>query len=595
MKYKTWPSLAIMFLEQAEALGEKPLLWRKRGDAYAPLSWAEVRQRVSALSRGLRALGVEPGDRVALVSENRPEWTIADLAIMAGGAITVPAYTTNTRADHLHILTDSGAKAAIVSTARLAERLMPAAVDAGHVAHVITMEPPERPAPEGGPAVHGWDAVLERGVAAPDDVAEMAARAQRTDTACLIYTSGTGGDPKGVMLSHGAILCNCMGARDLLASLGLDDEVFLCFLPLSHSYEHTCGQLFPISIGAQIYFAESVEKLAANMREARPTIMTAVPRLYETMHARITHDVARAGGLKAKLFAKAVALGRKRYEAPGSLGLGEKLTDALVDRLVRDKVRARFGGRLKALVSGGAPLNVEIGLFFQSLGLRLLQGYGQTESAPVVCCNLPGKVKMHTVGPPLTDVEVRIAADGEILVRGELVMQGYWNSPEATAEALRDGWLHTGDVGLLDADGCLQITDRKKDIIVNSGGDNLSPQRVEGFLTMQPEIGQAMVYGDRRPHLVALIVPDETFARTWASAQGQEADLVALVADEAYRDAIGEAIERVGKSLSPLERVRRFLLTAEPFTVENGMMTPTLKIRRHVIAQRYGEALEALY
>ena len=259
------------------------------------------------------------------------------------------------------------------------------------------------------------------------------------------------------------------------------------------------------------------------------------------------------------------------------------------------ELRARFGGRLKALVSGGAPLNVEIGLFFTALGLRILQGYGQTESAPVVSCNLPGKVKMHTVGPPLTDVEVRIAEDGEIMVRGELVMQGYWNSPEATAEALRDGWLHTGDVGLLDADGYLQITDRKKDIIVNSGGDNLSPQRVEGFLTMQPEVGQAMVYGDRRPHLVALIVPDETFARTWANAEGREPDFAALVEDEAFRDAVGEAIERVGTSLSAIERVRRFLLVADPFTVENGMMTPTLKIRRHMIAEKYGAALEALY
>ncbi len=595
MKYKTLPSLAVMFLEQAEANGDKPLLWRKRGDAYAPLSWAEVRDRVSALSRGLRALGIEPGDRVALVSENRPEWTIADLAIMAAGAITVPAYATNTTADHLHILRDSGAKAAIVSTARLAERLMAAAVEAGDVAHVITMEPPGGTPPVGAPAVHGWDAVLERGAATPDDVAELAAQAQRTDTACLIYTSGTGGNPKGVMLSHGAILCNCMGAHDLLTSLGLADEVFLSFLPLSHSYEHTCGQFFPISIGAQIYFAESVEKLAANMGEARPTIMTAVPRLYETMHARLTHDIARAGGLKAKLFGKAVALGRKSYEAPGSLGLGERLTDALVDKLVREKVRARFGGRLKALVSGGAPLNVEIGLFFQSLGLRLLQGYGQTESAPVVSCNLPGKVKMHTVGPPLTDVEVRIAEDGEILVRGELVMQGYWNNPEATAEALQDGWLHTGDVGLLDADGYLQITDRKKDIIVNSGGDNLSPQRVEGFLTMQPEIGQAMVYGDRRPHLVALVVPDETFARTWAGAQARDADLAALTEDQSFRDAVGEAIERVSADLSAIERVRRFLLVAEPFTVENSMMTPTLKIRRHVIAEKYGAALDALY
>ena len=593
-KYKEWQSLPEMFFEQAGRLGEAPFLWRKTDGAYRAWSWAETAGRVSALSRGLRALGVARGDRVLIVAENRPEWVVADLAVMAAGAISVPAYTTNTVADHLHIIEDSGAKAAIVSTARLAERLLPAAARADRLEHVIAIEPVAE-APEQGVAVHAWDAVLARGEAAPDDVAAVVAGLERGETSCFIYTSGTGGAPKGVMLSHGAILCNCLGAYHLLLELGLKNEVFLCFLPLSHSYEHTAGLHFPISIGAQIYYAESIDKLAANMQEARPTLMTAVPRLYETMHARISRDVERAGGLKKTLFDKAVALGRKQYDAPGSLGLGERIANALVERLVRAKVRGRFGGRLKALISGGAPLNVEIGLFFHALGLRLLQGYGQTESAPVVSCNPPHRVKMHTVGPPFPEVEVKIAEDGEILLKGELVMNGYWNNPEATAEVLKEGWLHTGDVGRLDEDGYLQITDRKKDIIVNSGGDNLSPQRIEGFLSMQPEIGQAMVCGDKRPHLVALLVPDADFLKSWAHENGKPAALAALREDRELRGAIERAIERVNGELSGIERVRRFILAEEPFTVDNGMMTPTLKIRRHVIREKYGPALDALY
>ena len=389
-----------------------------------------------------------------------------------------------------------------------------------------------------------------------------------------------------------------MGADELLKSLpgyGEDTEVFLSFLPLSHSYEHTAGQFFPLSIGAQIYYAEGVERLVQNMAEVRPTIMTAVPRLYETIHSRIVRGIEQAGGLRAKMFNSALELGRRKYEAPNQMGFGARALDSLLDRLVRSKVQNRFGGQLKAFVSGGAPLNYEIGLFFQSLGLRILQGYGQTEAAPVISCNPPDHVKIHSVGPPLRGVDVRIAEDGEILVKGELVMLGYWNNEEATSETVKEGWLHTGDVGIVDDDGYLQITDRKKDIIVNSGGDNLSPQRVEGMLTVEREISQTMVYGDKRPHLVAVVVADPDFAEEWATSRGCANDAEALAANEEFKSAIGNAVARVNEKLSVIERVRHFIIAAEPFTIENEMMTATLKIRRHVIQRVYGEALEALY
>jgi len=314
------------------------------------------------------------------------------------------------------------------------------------------------------------------------------------------------------------------------------------------------------------------------------------------MHDRIRRGIRQTGGRAETLFEKTVVLGRKRYETPEALTLIGRLYDHALGLLVRRKVQGRFGGRLKAMVSGGAPLNYEIGAFFTALGVQLLQGYGQTESAPIVSCNPPWRNKIATVGIPLKDVEVRIADDGEILVRGDLVMQGYWNRPEETAETVVDGWLHTGDIGEFDEDGHLRITDRKKDIIVNSGGDNISPQRVEGGLYTQPEISQSMVIGDRRPHLVALIVPDETYAKSWAAENGRpDASLDDLIGDENFRKAISAAIDETNKSLSVIERVRRFTLTAEPFTIDNAMMTPTLKIRRHVIRERYDGALNGLY
>ncbi|MBT6858384.1 MAG: long-chain fatty acid--CoA ligase [Rhodospirillaceae bacterium] len=588
-----WQNLAAMFLASAERRGGGPFLWAKEDGHYVSKSWTEAVDEVSKLARGLRKLGVGPGDRVVLCAESRPEWPLATLAIMAIGGIVVPAYTTNTVADHIHILADSGAAGAITSGAALSEKVL-AAAQTHDIKFLITMD--EFSADQTlGTDLHNWEAVLAMGAGEPDDIADEIAKRQIDDTAVIIYTSGTGGAPKGVMLSHKAILHNCEGARDAIEELGVDDEVFLSFLPLSHSYEFMAGLFFPISIAAQIYFSEGIEHLSRNLTEVRPTIMTAVPRLYEVMHGRITKGVAQASGLKEKLFNTAVELGSREFEYPGSLGIGDKIKSAAVDKLVRKKVKASFGGRLKVLVSGGAPLNYEIGLFFTALGLLLLQGYGQTESAPLISVNRPGRVKLKTVGPPVKSTEVKIAEDGEILAKGDQVMQGYWRNEDATKETIIDGWLHTGDVGHIDEDGCIVITDRKKDIIVNSGGDTLSPQRVEGFLTLQPEISQAMVHGDKRPHLVGIIIPDADFARDWAKQNDKSGDLAALIDDADFARAIDDAVGRVNTDLAAGERVRRVMLIPDAFTTDNEMMTPSLKVRRHKVMAAYGERLEALY
>lgn len=593
LDYDSQISLPAMFFSVAEQRGITPCLWAKQTGAWQSLSWNETAENVRLLARGLAALGVAHGDRVALASENRPEWLIADLGIMAAGAVTVPAYTTNTPADHQHILSNSGAKAVIVSTQALADKVAEAALRLPRPPLVITLEPWAR-AQNPGLALHSWNEVLEMGRNAPDVTEKNLAQLNRKSLACIIHTSGTGGTPKGVMLSHGAILHNCKGAHRLLLELGLENEVFLSFLPLSHSYEHTAGQFFPVSIGAQIYYAEGADTLLANLAEAQPTIMTAVPRLYEMIRSRILRQIERAPAARRALFEAALRLGLARQKGE-RLGLWESIQDVVLDILVRKKVRARFGGRLKAFVSGGAPLNPEVGLFFSALGLRVLQGYGQTESAPVVSCNPPSKVKMDTVGPALIDTEVKIAEDGEILVRGELVMDGYWNDPDATAQAIQNGWLHTGDVGEIDEDGFIRITDRKKDLIVNSGGDNIAPQRIEGFLALQPEIAQAMVYGDKRPHLVALLIPDAEWSESWARKHGAGMDMETLISNPDFRKALSVAVDRVNAQLSNIEKVRRFALLPQPFSVADGTMTPTLKIRRHRIRELYGEKITALY
>jgi long-chain acyl-CoA synthetase len=588
------PNLVESFERTARRLGDRPFLWAKRQGVYQPWSWARVASEMRALARALVANGLAPGDRVLLVAENRPEWAIADLAIMAAGGVTVPAYTTNTTRDYAYLLQHSAAGAVVVSGDRLAKRVLPVLAGAAAVKLVVSIEPLSE-AGQLGVKVLCWREALALGEQLANANRSAASKLTADDTACFIYTSGTGGKPKGVMLSHGNVLANVAGAYGVLETIGLADEVFLSFLPLSHAYEHTAGQFLPIAVGAQIYYADGLETLTTNLLEARPTIMTCVPRLYEVMRQRILHTIARQRGLKPKLFANAVELGSKAYLQHGRLNPLERVLNRVLDRTVREQIRARFGGRVKALVSGGAPLNYEVGLFFTALGLPLFQGYGQTECAPVISVNLPGRVKLHTVGPPIPGIEVNIAEDGEILVRGNSVMQGYWRDEEATARTLEGGWLHTGDIGLIDDDGFIQITDRKKDIIINSGGDNVAPQRVEGVLLLEPEIGQAIVYGDRRPHLVALLVPDIEFARRYAKTHRLAPDVASLAQDAGFQRAIGEAVRRANQSLSVLERVRHFRLMAEPFSIENGMMTPTLKLKRQEIYRTHRDLFETLY
>ncbi len=592
----TATNLVQLFLQRADARGDQPFLGAKRGGTWQTISWREAAEQVCLLAESLRRIGLNAGDRVMLVSENRPEWCIADLAIMAAGCVTVPTYITNTERDHAHILDNSGARAVIVSTEKMSAPLLPAIMRTGTAAHVISMDG-LRAMQAGDLEIHHW-ASMVRGDAAAARAAVDAriAAIGRADLACLIYTSGTGGAPRGVMQHHGMILCNVKGAAEILVSdFGLDDEErFLSFLPLSHAYEHTGGQYLPIGVGAQIYYAEGLEKLASNIEETRPTIMVVVPRLFEVLRTRIMKQVEKQGRVANYLMDRALAIGER--EASGKRRLLDKPMNLILEKSLRPKIRAKFGGRLKALVSGGAPLNPEVGVFFDAMGLTMLQGYGQTESGPVISCNRPRVgIAMDTVGPPMERVEVRIAEDGEILVRGELVMHGYWQNPAETARTLVDGWLHTGDIGHLDAKGRIKITDRKKDMIVNDKGDNVAPQKIEGMLTLQPEIAQAMVVGDRRPYIVGLIVPDAEWALEWCKANGEKFDLKALQGLPAFKTAVRAAVDRVNKDISVTEKVRSFAFADEAFTIENEEMTPSMKIRRHKIKERYAERLDGLY
>jgi long-chain acyl-CoA synthetase len=570
-----------MMLARARQWAGRPMLRHWRDRAWQRMSWGEFAHQVAAVAAFLRARGVAAGDRVLIVSESRPEFVIADTAIMAIGAVSVPTYTTNTAADHAHILRDSGASAAMVSTRRLAERVAAAGREAGCALSLLLCceDLPPSMAEGGGLALHRWAEAL----ATPGDIDMLEAEtntAPSTRLACLIYTSGTGGPPKGVMLPHRAMLANREGVRVLAQRLGFSDECYLSFLPLSHSYEHTVGGFLLPSLGMEVVYSRGADRIAAELAEVKPAIITAVPRLFEVLRARMLAQLEKETPLRRRMFERAVELGLRKMDGP-PLGLFERAQDLVLDRLVREKVRARFGGRMVALVSGGARLDPDLSGFFLALGLPVIQGYGQTEAGPVVSVNPPWAIRRETVGPPLAGVEARIAEDGELLVRGDLVMDGYWGKPEATAMALRPAlgdpadappWLHTGDVGAIDPDdGYIRITDRKRDFIKTLGGDMVSPAKIEGLLMAEPEIAQAVVAGEGMPGLVALVVP----------ADGMDGKVSA-------------AVDRVNAKLSTIERVRRFGVS-EPFTVENGLLTPTQKVKRRAVIETHADALEGLH
>ena len=605
INFDKFNSIVSLFSHQSSTLNTDPYLWKKSNGKFISLSWKEVKENVEALVKGLLSLGILKGDRVIILSENRPEWQIADLAIMAIGAISVPAYTTSTTNDYKHIINHSAARCLIVSSHDLMSKALPAVLESSKCTNIIKIEE-DRIENKEPINIINWNTLIEDNkntswdaIANEDyqnsDLKKISETHKRTDTACIIYTSGTGGSPKGVMLSHGAMLTNCTGAQELLKNLtpNLKEIRFLSWLPLSHSYEHTL-QFFEMGIGAQIYYAEGLDKLLVNMSESKPHFMTAVPRFYDSLHTRISQGLKKQSKISQLLFNTTLKLGKKRYYNEQMSPL-ESVINNILDKIVRRKVNKRFGGSLKALISGGAALNFEVGLYLSALGLPLLQGYGQTETAPVVSANPPEKIKLETVGPLFKGTEVKIANDGEILVRGENIMNGYWNDPEATNATIIDGWVHTGDIGEFDEDQYLKITDRKKDIIVNTGGDNISPTRIEEKLNIEPEIAQSMLYGNFKNYLVALIVPDKEHAMAWAIKKNKPEDLKLLIEDQDFIKMIKEVTSNVNAKLSIIEQIRKFILIDEEFTIENDMMTPTMKVKRFKIKSIFGDKLEKLY
>ncbi len=547
---------------ELKSVSDKPFLKWLKDSKNNFITWEQVEKKIQILSEYLRK-NLSKGDRCILLSENRPEWLISDIAIMNAGGVTVPLFTTYSEKDYEYIINDCDPKICIVSSniqLKKIEKFISAKIK------ILSIE-------KINDQIDSIQSILERfSKKKALDHLNFNQNIGRKDLACIIYTSGTTGNPKGVMLSHGGILSNCEGAKEILNSLTKNSEpVFLTWLPLSHSYEHAV-QFVQISLGAKIYYAESLEKLLSNMLVAKPTIMTAVPRFYQNLYSKISMNFSKQTGFKKKLISSTILLGIKKLNN-GNMSFKEKIMNFLCEKLVRRKIKNQFGGNLKAFVSGGGALDQKIGEFLNSIGLPTLQGYGLTEASPVVSCNIPGKIKIETVGPPFKTNEVKIAEDGEILVKGENVMLGYWNMKKETDEILKDGWLYTGDIGEITKEGNLKITDRKKEIIVNLGGDNISPSKIENLLCLNEKIKQSFVYGDKKTYLVALIVSESI----------------------ENKKEIEFYLENLNKNLSLVEKVKKFKLIDEEFTIENGMLTPTLKLKRKKILEIYKQDLEKLY
>ena len=532
-------------------------------------TWGDATLSIYKLANTLRE-NIKDGDRCILVSENRPEWLISDIAIMLAGGITVPAYTTYTEKDYKYLIDDCQPSVVIFSNNEIYNKLKNIINKTPTIKKVITFETIRNE--DYKKKYVNFNFIIKKNLEQKDKIKNSALK--RNSPACIIYTSGTGGDPKGVILSHGGILNNLEGACEILKPLIDKRPIFLTWLPLSHSYEHTV-QFAQIAVEAKIFYAEKIEKLLENISQAKPTIMTAVPRFYQNLYNKIYMNMKKATGLKAVLIKKTIYLGRKKL-LNEKMNFNEKTLNFILNILVRKKIKKQFGGNLKAFVSGGGALDKKIGEFLNSIGLPTLQGYGLTETSPVVSCNPIGNIKVETVGPPFRGNQVKIADDGEILVKGENVMLGYWNKKEETEKVIKDGWLYTGDIGEInEVDGYLKITDRKKDIIVSSGGDNISPAKIENQLTNSIEIDQAMVYGDGKNYLVALIVPSKEFINK--------------------SEKIKEIIKKINNNLTLVEKIKRFQLINENFSIENGLLTPTMKVKRNKVIEKYINILENFY
>ncbi len=559
-------NLVELFFENYQKQNKNNKLLISLKDQNNQFTWKETFHSIKKVSSEIKKY-LKKGDRCLLISENRPEWFITDLSIMSSAGITVPAYTTYAERDYEYIINDCTPRLIFVSNQEQFNKVKNIINKKQFIEKIFSFEKLDL---DKNKYINLKELLLNLD---HDDESFPKLDLKRIDPACIIYTSGTQGNPKGVILSHGGILNNCEGALDILKPLITNQTRFLTWLPLSHSYEHTV-QFVQISIGAKVFYAESIEKLIKNMNDCKPQLMTAVPRFYQNLYQKINASFNKATGLRKKLILSMLEIGKKKI-LKQKLSLLEKIIDNLLDKIVRKKIKDQFGGELKTFVSGGGALDKDVGVFLNAIGLPTLQGYGLTETSPVVSCNPIHDIRVETVGPPFKGNDVKIAEDGEILVKGENVMLGYWNKEEETKKVLKDGWLYTGDIGVLE-NGYLKITDRKKDILITPGGDNISPVKIENELSNSNLIDQSIVYGDNKPYLVALLVLSEENLNV-------------------TKDQIDKEINKVNQNLSKIEQIKKFFIIEEKFSIENGMLTPTLKLKRYKIVTKYKSQFEKLY
>jgi len=567
MEIKKVKNLLELFYYQYQKQSETSVFLQSLKQVEKRYSWEDVYLNIIKLSEEISKY-IKKGDRCLLISENRPEWMISDLSIMLSGGITVPAYTTYTERDYEYIIDDCTPTVLIISDKTQYLKVKNIIPKKKFIKKIIFFDVID----ELNQELHiNINLIFENKNFSLLNFSKL--KIQRKDVACIIYTSGTQGNPKGVVLSHGGILNNCEGALGLLKEFISKKPKFLTWLPLSHSYEHTV-QFVQIVVGAQVFYAESIEKLIKNMGDCSPEIMTAVPRFYQNLYQKINANFSKAAGIKKFLINQTIKLGNKKLNKE-QFSLIESLINFICDFLVRKKIKKQFGGNLKAFISGGGALDKDVGYFLNAIGLPTLQGYGLTETSPVVSCNSINEIKVETVGKPFRGNQVKITNEGEILVKGENVMLGYWNNEEETNKVLNNGWLSTGDIGEFDGE-FLKITDRKKDIIITPGGDNISPIKIESDLNKSNLIEQSLVYGDNKPYLVCLIV-------------------LSLEYKNVKNEQIQKEIEKININLSKIEKIKKFIVIKNQFTIENNMMTPTLKLKRYKIIKTYQNELEKLF
>ena len=577
----TLPSL---FFKNTSIYQNKTLFGFKDGKSWKSISWNKSSEFVQNIALGLHEIGVKKSDKITLIAENSYKWCIVDLSIMSLGAITVPGYITSNEEEIFYLLSHSDSSFVFVNSTLLPVilKILP---KLKKIKYVINIDDNSKDDLKQNPQLYNYNQLLEMGNKSNlhDKFLEtFVNKINQDDVVSLIYTSGTSSNPKAVMLTNKSTISNLLGAYELVKDIDIKEHRFLSIIPLSHAYEHTAGFLLPVYIGAEIYFNDNRDKIVNDLQSVRPTLMIAVPRLYEVLFKKINNQLLTQNKLAQKLFFKTIELGTKDFQC-SKLTFFEKITNNLLDLIIRKKIKKKFGGQLQAFISGGAALNNQVGLFFQSLGINILQGYGQTECSPLISCNPMNSIKIDTVGSVIKGLEVKISEQKEILVKGNSVMKGYWKDQKSTNKVIVNGWLHTGDLGELDKDNYIKITGRINEMIVSSGGDNIAPVPIENLLLAYDEIEQVMVYGNNRPFLTAIIVPNENLINDVSKN---------IVKDYSIFQAI---VNKVNKQLSQSKKIRKFLLTDKSFNIENNELTPTLKIKRRIVSANYAEQLDKLY